>query len=338
MNQFNIMFTCAGRRIALMGHFRDALAQLGCTGKILATDITFASPAIHKADVGLLVPCVHDSGYIPALLDHVRRHEVKLLVPLTDIDLTLLARNRGDFEQAGCTVMIGSESAVSACVDKASTNALIARAGLSPVRTLMLDQFLAQPFYPCFVKPVRGSAGVGSSIIRNEYELREHMGTFGQDLIVQEYLSGQEYTIDVYRSRDGKVHCVVPRQRLVVRSGEVEKAMTVHDDALIEAGRRLGELVDGLWGVFCCQCRRGADGESPRFFEINPRFGGGSPLSIAAGANLPLYLLQEVMGRPITAKLGEFTDKLLMLRYDDALYVQADDIQNLPGYRSPQFR
>ena len=100
---------------------------------------------------------------------------------------------------------------------------------------------------------------------------------------------------------------------------------------------RLARLLGSVWGVFCVQCRR-QEGGKPRFFEINPRFGGGAPLSIAAGADLPLYLLQEVLGLPSTAKVGEFTDNLLMLRYDEALFVQVTDRQGLPGYDTPSFR
>lgn len=335
---FNILFTCAGRRVSLMQAFRGALGELGLNGQIIATDITNASVAFRKADMGVLTPSVTDQRYIPSLLEQVRRNNVRLLVPLTDHDLLALAQARRQFEDAGCTVAVGSEQAIALCRNKASTNDLLVRVGLPSIKTLPLEQFLDEAFYPCFIKPIRGSAGVGSAVIHNERELRDHVMAYGDRLIVQEYLSGQEYTVDMYRSRDGVVHCAVPRQRLVVRSGEVEMAVTTRDEQIIEAAKRLACMIDGLWGVFCCQCRRGQDNSEPRFFEINPRFGGGAPLAIAAGANLPLYLLQEVLGRPVTARVGQFTDRLLMLRYDEAMFVQADDLDSLPGFRSPQIR
>lgn len=335
---FNIMFTCAGRRVALLEAFRAAMARVGAAGRIVATDVTRASPAFHKADVGLILPLVGQDHYIPDLLEHVRRHRVKLLVPTTDRDLPALAQARAEFEQAGCVVAIGSEKAIDLCRNKDDTNNFLAGIGLPSIRTLGLPEFLDAPFYPCFIKPVRGSAGVGSAVLHSEQELRDHVMNYGDRMIVQEYLSGQEYTIDVYRSRDGQVRCVVPRQRLVVRSGEVETAVTVRDSELIDATVTLAGKLEGLWGVFCCQCRRGAAGTAPRFFEVNPRFGGGAPLSIAAGADLPLYLLQEVLGLPITAQLGQFTDRLMMLRYDEALFLPAEDLEDLPGFRSPQIR
>ena len=323
--------------MALLDAFRSALSQLGLKGKLVAADITSASPTFHVADVGVMVPTAGRIEYIPALLDIVRKHKISLLVPLTDLDLRSLARQRKHFQDLGCLPMIGSEPATTLCRDKARTNAMLGKVNLATISTLTLKEFMTRPFYPCFVKPIRGSASVGTGMIKNERELRGHIATFGELLLVQEYVPGREYTIDVYRDRSGVVRSVVPRQRLMVRSGEVEKGVTIKNDQLIETTITLASCLGDLWGVFCCQCRW-ADGEVPRFFEINPRFGGGTPLSIAAGANLPLYLLEEVTGREISGKVGQFTENLVMLRYDQAIYVNTDDPESLPGYNTPYFR
>jgi carbamoyl-phosphate synthase large subunit len=323
--------------VELLRSFRKAMEALGVGGKILAADITYASPAMQLADGQLLVPSAGRVEYIPTLLEHVKKNRVGLVVPLTDLDLRSLARQRRRFGEIGCTVMVGSEAAINVCRDKAQFNALLERAGMSPIRTVPLDQFRRSPFYPCFVKPIRGSAGIGSSLIRDERELKAHVETYGELLLVQEYVHGQEFTVDVYRSRDGKVRSVVPRQRLVVRSGEVEKGLTIRDQEIIDSVLKLTPHLGDLWGVFCCQCRR-HNGGPPRFFEVNPRFGGGITLSIAAGADLPLYLLQEVLALPITAVMGQFTENMLMLRYDQAVYFPVDEPQTLPGFQTPQFR
>jgi carbamoyl-phosphate synthase large subunit len=323
--------------VALLAAFRRAMAKLGVAGKLVATDVTAASPAFQKADVGELVPPVGRAQYIPALKRLVARHKAALVVPLTDLDLRLLARHREAFAAMGCTVMIGAERDVRTCRDKARTSRLFRRAGVESIRTCRLAEFRAEPFYPCFVKPIRGSAGIGAALIHSQQELRVHQAAFGDQLVCQEYVPGQEFTIDVYRDRRGSVRCVVPRQRLEVRSGEVAKGVTVKDDELIAAATCLAGHLGSIWGAFCCQCRRAA-GQRPRFFEVNPRFGGGAPLSIAAGADLPLYLLQEVLGLPITARLGRFKENLLMLRYDQAVFVQVEDRTRLPGYDTPSFR
>jgi len=323
--------------VALLGAFRAAMAKLGVTGQLVATDRTFATSAFQAADVGEVVPLVGRIEYIPTLLELVRKYRIGLLVPLTDLDLRCLARQREKFANLGCTVMIGNEPDVKLCRDKARSNELFGQAGLATIKTCSLKEFRAEPFYPCFVKPIRGSAGIGAGTIRNERELVAHSAIFGDLLVVQEYVSGQEFTVDVYRDRSGQVRCVVPRQRLSVRAGEVAKGITVRDDELITAAIRISNLLGTIWGVFCCQCRRDERGPA-KFFEINPRFGGGVPLSVAAGANLPLYLLQEVLGLDIDAELGRFTENLLMLRYDEAIFVEVSDRESLPGYETPDFR
>ena len=323
--------------MALLEAFRSAMSQLGLSGKLHVTDITSSSAAFHRADEGIVAPAVRSDEYVPALLEIVRSRRISLLVPLTDLDLLCLSREQGQFDRLGCTVMIGPEPAIALCRDKAQTDELLKRAGLARIETLTLDDFRRRPFYPCFVKPISGSGSIGSGVVRDERELVAHVATFGELMVVQEYVTGQEFTVDVYRSRDGEVRCVVPRQRLLVRSGEVEKGLTVNDPRIIAAASRLVGMLDGLWGVVCCQCRRDHEGQL-RFFEINPRFGGGAPLSIAAGANLPLYLLQEVLGLPITARIGDFTDHLLMMRYHEAVFTQVEDPESLEGYAKPLFR
>jgi carbamoyl-phosphate synthase large subunit len=333
----NILFTCAGRRVALLNAFRRALARLDVAGKLVAADRTYASSAYQAADVGELAPPVGRIEYVPALLDLVAKHRIGLVVPLTDVDLRSLGRQKQRFADAGAVVMVGNEADIRLCRDKAQTNELFGRAGLGTIKTVSLKEFFDEPFYPCFVKPIRGSAGVATAIINNEKELRAHISTYGDLLLVQEYVPGQEYTIDMYRDRQGVVRCVVPRQRLAVRAGEVSKGVTVKDQQLIDASVKLAGLLGSVWGVFCAQCRR-QEGGRPRFFEVNPRFGGGAPLSIAAGADLPLYLIQEVLGLPIAATIGEFTDHLLMLRYDEAVFVKVENLKNLPGYDTPSFQ
>lgn len=289
-------------------------------------------------DLGVEVPASGRDEYIPALLEIVRKNSIRLLVPLTDNDLAQLSKSRDEFAALGCTVMVGSEAAVGECMNKTRTAQLVRRAGLACVKSCTVKEFRKNPFFPCFAKPVSGSAGIGAAVIHEMSQLNGHCAKFGKEMLLQEYLCGQEFTIDVYRTREKKVVCAVPRQRLVVRSGEVEKGMTVRQQDLIDAVVHLAAFMGDIWGVFTCQCRRSTPGAPPKFFEINPRFGGGAPLAIAAGANLPLYVLQEVLGLPITAELGKFTDGLLMLRYDEAVFVPANNIESLPGYRTPMFR
>ena len=313
------------------------MAQLGVQGRLVATDLTSACAAFQCADAGVKVPPVGTVEYIPALLRAVREHKIGLLIPLTDLDLRSLSRQRERFVQAGCKVMIGPPETVMVCRDKAQTSSFLARIGLPNIRTFTLDQFRAEPFFPCFIKPMRGSASIGAGLLHSEAELRAHLATFGDLMLVQDYVPGVEYTVDIFRTVAGEVPCVVPRQRLAVRCGEVEKGLTVLDEELMQVGVRIGQHLDGVWGVLNAQCRRPPGGPA-RVFEINLRFGGGTPLAIAAGADLPRYVLEEALGLPSSARLGQFTPNMLMLRYDQAVFVHIDDPSWLPGRDTPRAR
>jgi carbamoyl-phosphate synthase large subunit len=120
---------------------------------------------------------------------------------------------------------------------------------------------------------------------------------------------------------------------MVIRSGEVETGITMRNHRVIEDTIKLSALLGDVWGVFCCQCKCEKNGP-PRFFEVNPRFGGGSPLSIAAGANLPRYVLQEALGLPIDKNI-DFKDNLMMLRYDQAVFTVEKNPESLPGFYEP---
>ncbi|HET6429008.1 MAG TPA: ATP-grasp domain-containing protein [Phycisphaerae bacterium] len=336
-DELNILFTCAGRRVALLEAFRRTMREMDLTGDLIAADMNAGSAALHVADAREVVPPAGTVHYIPSLLDICVRRRVGLLIPLTDLDLRSLSRHREKFAAVGCEVMIGSADTILLCRDKTRTCDFLQRIGLPSIRTLTLEQFRANPFFPCFVKPIRGSASIGTGVIHSEVELRAHVATFGDLMLVQDYVPGSEYTLDIFRTRAGRVLSVVPRQRLLIRSGEVEKGVTVHDSELIQAGVLLGEKLDDIWGVINAQCRRPA-GSQARFFEVNPRFGGGAPLAIAAGANLPRYVLEERLGREVTARLGQFTPNLLMLRYDQAVFTEVPSPEELPGFDTPTIR
>ena len=331
------MFTCGGRRVALIEAFRHAMKQLDITGKVLVTDITPASATFHTADEAMLVPTADDEDYIPTLIKICDNHNIGLVIPLTDLDLRIIATHRNDFEKIRSKVMIGAPETILTCQDKIRTSKFLKKIGLKPIRTFTLSQFRERPFFPCFIKPLRGSASMGTGVLNCESELNAHLAAYGESMLVQDYIPGAEYTLDIYRNKAGEVLCVVPRQRLSIRAGEVEKGLTVNDAELIEAGVRIGENLEGVWGVVNAQCRRPPGGK-PHFFEINPRFGGGVPLAIAAGANLPRYVLEETLGLPVSAELGSFKSNLLMLRYDSAIFVHVDNPETLPGYSTQMSR
>jgi carbamoyl-phosphate synthase large subunit len=140
-----------------------------------------------------------------------------------------------------------------------------------------------------------------------------------------EFVEGLEHTLDVYVGLTGVPRCVVPRARWQVRSGEVCKGVVVKDRRVMEGGQRVVEaLGPSVRGLVTLQCIVTAD-HRVRFIEINPRFGGGAPLGIAAGADYPAWLIQELCGQTPEIEFDGFRDGVCMLRYDWSVFMPLEE-------------
>ena len=327
-----ILFTCIGRRIELVRAFQRAAEALDVRLTIHGADLNWLAPAMHRVDQAHLVPRVGVKGHIAALLKVVRAHKIDLVIPLIDSDLLALAHAVPRFERAGARVLISAESTVRTCRDKLLTFQALSEAGVDTPDTCLWAEALTRKRhrFPYFMKPREGSAGMGNYRIDTLDELKV-LGRRVRDPIVQEFVEGVEHTLDVYTGLDGRPRCVVPRRRLEVRTGEVSKGQIVKDQAIIDTGFRVAEVLGECRGVITVQCMVTPRGRI-RVIEINPRFGGGAPLSIHAGADFPKWLLAELLGRRIRINPMGYKDGVTMLRYDDSVFVtQAKGRQRRPS-------
>ena len=317
----NVMFTCIGRRVSLLNSFRKSARQLKLNCRFVGTDTTNLSSALQLCDHKYIVKPVGHRDYLKELLGIVRKEKVKLIVPTVDLDLKLLAVNKAKFEKLGCCVLISSPEVIDICQDKRETFRFLSKSGFDTPFTRSSGSALRKKDlrYPCFLKPWDGYAGRGSAIVRNRMELSFYAKTV-PNCIVQDYINGDEYTCDVFVDFEGKVRCVVPRKRLEVRSGEVSKAQVVKDPKIMESASKAVEALGAGPGVITVQLIKNGSGKI-NIIEINPRFGGGVPLSIKAGANFPKWILQALMGKKPRIKFDGFKDNLVMLRWDSEVWV-----------------
>jgi carbamoyl-phosphate synthase large subunit len=324
--QFNILFTSAGRRVSLIRSFRTALSALGLSGRLITTDLRRHAPAAFVGDEHIVAPPVTAPGYVDFIKAVCRKHDVQLIVPLIDTELHLLSPHRGQFGDFGITLLSSSTEVNEICLDKRLTAAFFAREGFDAPRIVDGPSLLgdAAARYPFFLKPSDGSCSVGATRINNRDELAFFM-SYVPNALVQEHLDGQEYTLDVLADLQGKVRCVVPRLRIETRAGEVSKGMTVQDPRLIEVGRRVVEALPGAFGCLTVQCFL-TPAQEIKLTEINPRFGGGFPLAYEAGADFPRWIIEMLLGRATTATMVGWRDDVVMLRYDDAIFVRKNDI------------
>jgi len=320
-SRHGLLFTCIGRRVQLLQAFRDAAGSLGIQLEIHGTDASVLSPGIHLVDKPHLVPPIAAENYIDALLDIVVRHGIELLIPLLDFELPLIAAAAERFNDAGCRALISTESVVKTCRDKLATFKTLQSAGIDMPQTWLWSEVAQGEHhqFPYYLKPRHGSAAKGNYVIHNGEELRA-LGRRVPDALIQEFVSGAEHTLDVYCGFDGRPRCVVPRKRLEIRTGEVSKSLIVKDADLMAVGRRVAEVLGGCRGVVTVQCMVTPEGRI-RVIEINPRFGGGVPLAIHAGADFPRWILMELLGRKPRINPTGFRDDIVMLRFDHAVFV-----------------
>lgn len=318
----HVMLTCIGRRVSLLKSFRNAGKSLKLSPVIIGTDTTRLSPALQLCDKKYIVKPVTHRDYLNDLLEIVNKEKVNLIVPTVDLDLKILAQNKAKFEKLGCNVLISSPEVIDICQDKRKTYKFLTSNNFDTPRTMIVAESLRKKNlrFPCFLKPWDGSASRGNSIVNNKEELRV-IGRKIPNCIVQQHIQGTEFTCDVFVDFDMKVRCVVPRKRIEVRSGEVSKAQIVKDSDIMDQAAEVVETLGAGPGVITIQLIKSTD-EDVDFIEINPRFGGGVPLSIKAGADFPKWILQMLAGKQPRIRFEGFRDGLAMLRYDDEIWYE----------------
>jgi carbamoyl-phosphate synthase large subunit len=321
MRPLNVLVTAASRRVPLVRAFQAALRDLHQPGSVIVTDVNPMSPAVHVADRWHKVPLSSGPGYIDSVLALCQTERISLVVPTIDEELELFGQARPAFEECGVRVAVSPPLTSRVCVDKYQTSIALQAWGVAAAKTFLPEQLPAEPPLPLFIKPRFGRGGGGAYPIFTARQL-EFFLDYVEHPVVQEYLDGPEFTIDMLCDFEGRPLAVVPRERVVIRAGVIDRGQTVRDPALLNLAVMTAQALP-FFGPVNIQCRI-VDG-CPVVFEINPRFSGGIPLTIAAGADFPRMLLQLVRGCRLLPAIGEFRDRLWMSNYEQAIFLERDD-------------
>ncbi len=294
---------------------------------LLAGDIDPFAAGLYlvEAPQRSILPRGDDPNLVPDLLARCRREHVDVLVPTVDTELLPLARAREDFAAAGVTLVLASTETLEVCLDKWALAERCTGHVRVPATIVADDDFDPSRIeLPVIVKPRSGSGSRGIRLIerRAELEALERDGT----QLVQELLPGAEYSLDVLARADGHVAAVVPRERLKVDSGIAVTGRTLHDEALERFARDVAHLI-GLTTVANVQVKLDVAGE-PALLEVNARFPGTMPLTVAAGVDMPKLAVGEALGTPIPDGPLPFED-LAMVRFFQERFFSFEDITDL---------
>jgi len=316
-----MVISSAGRRVELLRRFRQSAEILNVDLEIIACDLNPEwSAACIMADKAFAVPPAGSDTFIPMMLDICERENVDLIVPTIDTELIAYSHARKSFEAMNCWVAVSDEDLVVMARDKMATARFLEAAQVRSPKTALLRDFLDNRTglrFPLLAKPRHGSSSRGIALVHDKSQLA--MIDAVEPYIVQQFLPGREFTVSVYFDDGGKLQCALPHERLRVRSGEVEKGVTIRDEMLADIAWKLADHLVGARGAMCFQARLDESG-SPSVFELNARFGGGYPLAHQAGAKFAKWILEERLGLPSTAN-DDWKADVLMLRFDDAVFI-----------------
>ncbi len=336
----NILLTSVGRRSYMVSYFKEALNG---NGEMHASN-SVETYSMKLADKSVITPLIYDESYIDFILSYSVKNKIKAIIPLFDIDLPILAKNKLRFEEKGINVIVSSFEVTQICNDKWHTYHFLKKQGFQTPKTYITLNECIQAIengeitYPLIIKPRWGMGSIGvfqadnndelsvfykktQNIIFNSYLKYESNFEAESSMIIQEKLIGEEYGIDVFNDLNKKFLACIPKKKLEMRAGETDIAEIVENTVLFEIGEKLSKSLKHVANldVDCFKV-----GNKYFVIELNCRFGGQYPFSHIAGANFPKAIVNMLSGIEVTPDLIEC--KIGTVGYKDITTVKINRI------------
>jgi glucose-1-phosphate thymidylyltransferase len=296
----------------MVKYFKEALDKEH--GKIIGTNSESDTAGMNACDISYVVPPITDPSYIDTLLEIAVKENVSMIVSLFDIDLPYLAAAKSRFEEQGITVVISSPEVIDIANDKYKTYQYLKNLNIKTPKTYCYyDEALTaisnkELNYPLFVKPRWGMGSIGvykaeteeelefyykhvQKQIKNSYLSKLSSSKLDESVLIQEFIGGKEYGIDIFNSLDGEFLLSVEKEKLAMRSGETDGAIVVKNDTLSQLSKKISTQLKHIGNLDMDVL---FDGKEYYILEFNARFGGGFPFSYLAGANLPELLIKMI--------------------------------------------
>ena len=313
----NILLLSVGTRNKVIQYFKKAVGE---QGRIIATDMSELAPAIYEADKFYIVPRITTEGYIDIILDICQKEQINGVLSLIDPELSLLAENVEKFATIGVTVIGSSYELCERALDKMEMYEWLRSHGYRCAKSytdkakFYADVEAGEIDYPVFVKPVRGSASIAISKVYDQ-ETVELLFKHSDNLMIQEYLNGQEIGADLYIYMiSGEVISIFTKKKIVMRAGETDKAVSFKDEKLFDLIERFckesgwhGQIDIDIFEI---------NGEY-YISEVNPRFGGGYPHAYECGCNHMKLIVDNLAGVVNEKLIGQYEDDVCMMKYNE---------------------
>jgi len=325
----NLLITSCGTRNKILQYFKK---EMKSTDKLVATDCSPFAPALYEADKYYIVPRIDNQSYINTILQICEMEKINGILSLIDQELSLLSYHEGLFKEKGIMVIGSSYFCCELALDKWKTYKWLISNGFKCAKTFKdINSFFkavnaAEINYPVFVKPRRGSASNSIFKVYNK-ETIESLFLNYNDLIIQEFMNGQEIGADCYIDMISReVVSIFTKKKLLMRAGETDKAISFKNEDIFSLTKYLCQL-GGFSGAIDIDIFE-VDNEY-YISEINPRFGGGYPHAHECGVNHIKCVINNINKKNNIEQVGSYLENLMMMKYNDILIKNIDDLENI---------
>lgn len=313
----NILILSSGTRNKVVQYFKKALSGKGI---VICTDCSEIAPSVYDADKHYIVPRMTESGYIDVIFDICKKENIKAVLSLIDPELSLLAEHKSEFEKLGVTVVGSSYELCEMSLDKMQMYDWLCKNGFKAARSYVDKEAFYRDLdcgaisFPVFVKPVRGSASIAISKV-DDKETVDLLFAHSDNLMIQEYLKGQEIGADVYIDMvSGEIVSIFTKKKIVMRAGETDKAVSFKDEKLftliedfVKKAGYSGQIDIDIFDI---------DGEY-YISEVNPRFGGGYPHAYECGCDHMSLIVNNIDGKANDKNIGNYDEGIYMMKYNE---------------------
>lgn len=292
---------------------------------IVAIDVDILAPGLHMADKYYLVPPATDASYVDTIIEICKKENLQCFIPTFSKELKKIAENKLVFEKNNIKTFISPSNVIDLCNDKRRMYDFVKKLGIKTPATYTINEAKSIQFnaFPLFVKPITGSSSIGAIKINNQAELDNVLNTY-KDVVIQDFVKGDEVTVDIICDENSVPLVISPRTRLVVKSGQTFKGNTFQAPNVEESVNKLCKAL-GIIGP--CNIQFFIVNGEPIFIEVNPRFAaGGLMLTIQAGANIPLILLKLMLGQPISRPECQVKPNMYMTRFLEEIILDGNSI------------
>ncbi len=318
----NILILSCGSRNKIIQYFKKELQGIG---KVFATDCSTLAPALYDADQFFIVPRIDAPDYLCKILSICKDFNVNAVFSLIDPEISLIAKHQDEFLKIGTVPIVSKFDLVEMCFDKFSMNQFLENSGFQTIKSYLDKEAFYKDIdagkieFPVFVKPVKGSASININKVNNGEEL-ELLFAKHNDLMIQQFIDGVEFGADVYIDFiSGETVAIFVKEKVVMRAGETDKAISVKDGKLFELIQGFVSRAGFRWIIDIDLFK--VNGEYI-ISEVNPRFGGGYPHAYESGVNIPKMIIKNLQNEINEPLVGEYDEGIRMMKYNEVKIVR----------------